>query len=177
MPRYLVIDTETNGLPNYTLPADHPDQPRLASLCMIKTDEACEPTSIDTLLIKPDGWEISPELTAINGLTTERCAAEGLPVREVLEAYSAAILEGYILVAFNAQFDAKTMRGELRRAEMPDLFEQTPNICAMRSMHEAGRQEGERQRRISQAERRLCPPVRARARQHAHRRRRRPGVP
>lgn len=138
MPRYMIIDTETNGLPDFKLPADDPKQPLLASLCMIKTDQDCEPITINTMLVRPDGWEISPEITAINGLTTERCAAEGVPIRDVLAAYSAAILEGYVVVAFNAQFDCKVVRGELRRLEMPDLFEQTPNICAMRSSMKLG---------------------------------------
>ncbi|MCR6673288.1 exonuclease domain-containing protein [Devosia ginsengisoli] len=74
------------------------------------------------------------EASAVNGLTTEFLAEHGVPVAEVLAAYEEAIAAGYIIVAFNAQFDTKVMRAELRRAGRPDLFEQTPNICVMRPL-------------------------------------------
>jgi DNA polymerase III subunit epsilon len=82
--------------------------------------------------VRPDGWSMTPGATAVNGLTDEILAEKGVPVTEVLAAYSEAISEGRAVVAFNAQHDCKTMRAELRRAGMPDLFEQTQNFCAMR---------------------------------------------
>lgn len=132
--RYLIVDTETSGLFDFSKPADADGQPRLCGITMIPVI-GNEPQLDDsrTTLIKPDGWTISAEITAINGLTTERCEAEGRPVALVLEDYSALVLSGHIVVAYNAQFDTKIMRAELRRAGMPDLFEQTPNICCMRA--------------------------------------------
>lgn len=146
MPRYLVIDTETSGLPLYAKKgepppsADAPSQPRLASFTAIATTpdlEIDEEMSISTL-IKPDGWVMSEGATAVNSLTTEQCEAEGLPVRDVLAIYSEYIETGWVIVTFNAQFDTKVMRGELRRAGMPDLFERTLNICAMRAAMKLG---------------------------------------
>lgn len=133
MTKYAVIDVETTGLPDFKLPADHPSQPHMASLTMLLTDEALEVTGTYSHLIKPDGWTISPEITAINGLTTERCEAEGVPILDALARYTDVVKAGYIFVAYNAQFDLKTVRGQLRRAGLPDLFEETPNICAMRA--------------------------------------------
>jgi DNA polymerase III subunit epsilon len=133
MTKYLVVDTETSGLFDFKLPADAPTQPRLCGITMILTDETLEPNETYTVLIKPDGWTISPEITAINGLTTERCEAEGVPLADALAEYAGAIKDGYVVVAWNAQFDTKVMRGEFRRLGLPDLFEETPNICAMRS--------------------------------------------
>ena len=138
MTKYAFLDTETSGLPEYKLPADHPSQPRLASMALIKTDEALEITDTYSVLIKPDGWKLSPEVMAINGLTTERCEAEGVPLLDALCVYTGAVHEGYVIVAFNAQFDTKVMRGELRRSGYPDLFEETPNICAMRASKSLG---------------------------------------
>lgn len=137
MTKYLIIDTETSGLFDFSKQADAEGQPRMCSVAFIVLDEDGAFTPY-ARLIKPDGWTISPDITAINGLTTEKCEAEGVPVREVLDHYTTLILAGHVLVTFNAQFDAKLMRGELRRARMPDLFEQTPNICLMRAAKNLG---------------------------------------
>lgn len=138
--KYLIIDTETSGLPDFKLPADDPSQPRLAAATFIPADDehGIQLDDMRSTLVRPDGWEISPEITAINGLTTKRCADEGRPVALVLEEYSLLVLQERIVVAYNAQFDTKIMRGELRRAGMPDLFEETPNICLMRTCQKLG---------------------------------------
>lgn len=131
--KYLVIDTETNGLFDFTKPADAPGQPRLANLAMILLNEELETEASYNFFIKPDGWTIPPEAEAVHGITLADLEEKGVPVKEVLEAYSDFILKGYAVAAFNAQFDVKQMRGELRRAGMPDLFEKTQNICLMRA--------------------------------------------
>ena len=128
-----VIDTETSGLFDFKQPADAPGQPRLANLAIIMLDENLEVTAEHDFLIQPDGWDLTPEAAAVNGLTVERLKAEGIPVRDVLGKYSTLIEAGYVIATYNAQFDTKIMRGELRRAGMPDLFEQTPNVCLMRA--------------------------------------------
>lgn len=147
MHRYVIIDTETSGLPlrakkgDPQPAADAPGQPRLASftaLCTTPDLEIDEENSISTL-IRPDGW-VMPQGPGSagekNGLTTERLMAEGVSVKDVLAVYSEYISSGWIIVAHNAQFDTKIMRGELRRADMPDLFDRTPNICTMRATTE-----------------------------------------
>lgn len=128
-----VIDTETSGLFDFSKPADAPGQPRLANLAIILLDENFEPIAEIDRLIKPDGWVLSAEAAAVNGLTMERLEAEGVPVLDALKEYSEFIEQGYIIVTYNAQFDTKVMRGEMRRAGLPDLFEKTPNICLMRA--------------------------------------------
>ncbi|HUY05077.1 MAG TPA: 3'-5' exonuclease, partial [Rhodocyclaceae bacterium] len=139
MPRYLVIDTETSGLFNFALPADAPEQPRLASFTALEFDTDTTPPDetpeMFSTLVRPDGWEIAPEVTAINGLTTQTCMDTGVSIGSVLAYYTEKVLTGWIVVAYNAQFDTKVIRGEYRRANLPDLFEQTPNICLMRAAH------------------------------------------
>lgn len=129
----VVIDTETNAIPDYKLPADHPDQPRLAALGMLYLDRDLKITSQYSALIRPDGWQMTQEATNANGLTDELLAKEGVPVREALVQFSNAITLGCVALAHNVRFDLKIIRGELRRAGMPDLFEQTQNVCLMRS--------------------------------------------
>lgn len=140
-PKYLCFDTETNGLPPRALrgqppiPADDPRQPRMASFAGIITDDQGRELSRHKFFIRPDGWTIDgTEAGQINGLTDAFLTANGVPVEEALEFYSAQIEAGLIVVAFNAIFDTKIMRGELRRAGMPDLFEKTQNVCCMKAL-------------------------------------------
>ncbi len=131
--KYAVIDTETSGLFDFSKPADAEGQPRLASLAIIVLDENLALVREINLFVKPNGWEMNAEAGAVNGLTMEILNAEGKQVTEVLTAYTDLIDEGCIVAAFNAQFDTKMLRGELRRAGLDDRFEKTPNICVMRA--------------------------------------------
>lgn len=131
---YVIVDTETSGLFDFSKPADAEGQPRLAHLAMIFVDENLQEESIVDLLVKPDGWMMPPEVAAINHLPNELLLEKGLPVAHVLQAYTDAVDRGLIIVAFNSQYDTKIMRGELRRAGMDDRFERTPNICVMRAL-------------------------------------------
>lgn len=139
MPGFLILDTETNKLPIYKKPdgmpheADADDQPRMAEFAMILTDDLWQVQDTYQQYVKPDGWIMYPDATEINGLTTEFLQASGQPVHLALDAYTAAIKQGRIVISHNAQFDCKILRGELRRAQMPDLFWETKNVCTMRS--------------------------------------------
>lgn len=131
---YLVIDTETNGLFDFKKPADDPSQPRLASLAMIWADDQGHETDRMMLYVKPDGWQMTDEATEVNGLTTEFLEEHGKPIDMVLGIYTRNVKAGLAVAAFNAQFDCKMMRGELRRAGMDDLFTVTHNTCLMRGL-------------------------------------------
>lgn len=141
-PTYVVFDTETTGLflfrdkeTGETVPADDPRQPRMASFAYILADEAGEEISRGKHFIKPDGWSIDgTEAGKVNGLTDAFLAENGVPVAEVLDLWTGFIDDGLIAAAFNAQFDCKMMRAELRRAERPDRFEETRNTCLMRGL-------------------------------------------
>lgn len=142
--KFAIIDTETSGLFRFKdadgvpVPADDPSQPRLAHLAMILVDEnLAEERAID-LYVRPDGWKMEPDAQAVNGLTDEFLAENGAGILDVLDQYVRVIDAGYVIVAFNAQFDCKQMRGELRRAGLDDRFHVTPNICVMRASMKLG---------------------------------------
>lgn len=132
MAGYIFMDTEGSGLFDFKRPADADGQPRLAELALIYADDDLNVEREYNQYVLPDGWEMQPEATAINGLTTEFLREHGVPVADLLAVYTLAICAGRAVVAHNAQHDCKTMRAELRRAGMPDLFEETRNICTMR---------------------------------------------
>lgn len=131
---YLVIDTETTGLFDFKLPADDPSQPRLASLAMIWADAEGQEVDRMQLYVKQDGWQMTAEAGEVNGLTDEFLEDHGKPIDLVLDIYSRNIRSGLVVAAFNAQFDLKMMRGELRRAGKDDLFTVTKNTCLMRGL-------------------------------------------
>ncbi len=132
--KYLVIDTETNGVFDFKLPADAEGQARLAHLAMIYLDEDGNEERRGDIYVVPNGWTMSAEASAVNGLTDEFLVEHGSDVRNALQVYQNAVEDGRAIVAFHAQFDCKVMRGEFRRLGLPDLFEQTNNICVMRPM-------------------------------------------
>jgi DNA polymerase III subunit epsilon len=130
---YAILDCETSGLPRYNLPADDPAQPHVAAVALILVDEHFKVEREYEALIRPDGWEMEPGAMAVNGLTMERLAENGIPILSALPVYTDAIDEGRVIVAYGTRFDTKCMRGELRRARLDDRFERTRTICAMQS--------------------------------------------
>lgn len=132
MPGYILIDTEGSGLFDFKRPAEAEGQPRLAELAMIYLDDNLIAEREYQAYIQPDGWEMHPDATAVNGLTTEFLQRHGVPVQMALNVYTTAILTGRAVVAHNAQHDCKQLRAELKRAGLPDMFEQTKNVCTMR---------------------------------------------
>lgn len=130
---FLILDTETSGLFDWSLPADAPGQPRLASIALLFVDGDLEIERRHYDLVRPDGWEMSAEAQALNGLSQERLLAEGVDVKAVLELFDGALRSGLTLVAHNLAFDAKVMRGELRRAGLSDEHCRA-GICTMRDL-------------------------------------------
>ena len=136
---YCILDTETSGLFDFSRPADAEGQPRLASIAMLLADDGLNLVAATSVLIRPDGWEMSREAEAVNGLSQALLHEHGVPVRNVLASYEQALCNGDIVVAHNAQFDTKVMRGEMRRAGMMDLYDQTSTICTMKILTEVCR--------------------------------------
>ncbi len=125
---FCVFDTETTGLPDFKLAADHPDQPRMAQLSagLFEFDPAGELDQRDgfTHLIKPDGWEMPDELVEKlgHGFTTAHLEEHGVPVMAALEDFMKLHDESDLLVGYGIHFDLKILRGELRRVGMPDNY-------------------------------------------------------
>jgi DNA polymerase III epsilon subunit-like protein len=139
---FLIIDTETTGLPDLYQPADAPGQPRAASVAMIFADDNLDVEFEWSAKIKPDGWEMPEEVSRINGLTTDDLAKNGIPIWFSLVFYAAGIDAGRIVVAHNITFDTKIMRGELRRALMRDRRSEMSTICTMLEARRAFRKGG-----------------------------------
>ncbi len=85
-------------------------------------------------LVKPDGWSMPPEAEKINGLSNERLEAFGQHIRLPLHFIADAINQGRTLVAHNLLFDAKIMRGEMRRLGWPEAEQCRNGLCTMRAL-------------------------------------------
>ena len=147
MTLHLVIDCETTGLFDYNKRANEEGQPRLCQLGMIWIDHDLAPIEEAEYTIKPDGWETTPEAVAVNGLTQEMLEEIGGPINDALERYSKAIDERHVIVGFNAAYDIKLLRGELRRANMDDRYMQTRTLDVMsgsRKIVDARNKDGKR---------------------------------
>jgi DNA polymerase III epsilon subunit-like protein len=150
---YIVIDTETTGLFRHhnllpdgtkvTARSDEPGQPRMAQYAHVLLDDEFNIEAEYTQYVLPEGWqngdrtpmlEMPPEAFAVHGITMDFLRGNGLPVRYALDRYETAIKVARILIGFNQQHDGRQIRAELRHAGRDDLFEVTPNICAMRSI-------------------------------------------
>lgn len=131
--KYLVLDTESSGLFDYTKPADAPGQPRMAAIGIILLDHNFEIQNKHGCLIRPEGWTFddNSEAAQKNGLTHQRLMDEGVDARIPLRAYGDAIDERRIIVGFNVLHDLKTLRAELRHFGYPDRYMETRYICVM----------------------------------------------
>lgn len=110
----LVIDTETSGLLNSSLPLDHPSQPHIVQLAawLGEFDDRGECQHVASLnaVIRPDGWSISEGALCVHGITEEYARAFGEPLRAILDRFyslvsDAASLDNSQLVAHNLRFD------------------------------------------------------------------------
>lgn len=112
----LVFDTETTGLPDFRARSADPIQPHLVQLALVT--HADDGTEIDAqcVIIRPDGWTIPPEVTAIHGITQERAMDEGIPERDAADMFLTIQARTALRVAHNESFDRRIMRIAMTRA-------------------------------------------------------------
>lgn len=112
----IFYDTETNGLPNWSMPSEDPSQPHVtqlaAELCVEETGEVL--ASMD-MLIRPDGWEIPIELQEMTGITMARALAYGKPADQVMETFMGMWTGADLRCAHNESFDMRMLRISIMR--------------------------------------------------------------
>lgn len=170
-PAFLFFDVETNDMPNWRMPADHPSQARIVQVGAVLTDADLNEVEVLDLLVQPRGWRMAPGAQNAHGISLERCAAEGVWIEDVIRQFDrmADALQGAdgTLCAFNIRFDNKLIRGERRRLGRPDRFGAVREFDAMRAatpicdmpptenMRRAGRY-GPKTPKLGEAHRILC---------------------
>ena len=106
----LFYDTETTGLPLFKEPSEHPDQPHIVQLaaCLVDLDKRNTIASMD-VIIKPEGWMISDEVSAIHGITTEHAMDVGIPEEMAIDMLM-ELWSGRLRIGHNESFDARIVR-------------------------------------------------------------------
>jgi len=128
----LFYDTETAGLPDFKAPSDAPQQPHIVQLGARLVDLATRQI-ISTLdvVIRPDGWTIPEEVSAIHGITTERAefvgVSESLALGMLLDLWGCASVR----IGHNESFDARIVRIAQHRFDEAsiDAWKGAPSEC------------------------------------------------
>ena len=135
---YLIIDTETNGLPqSYHLPVtDLTNWPRLISVAWGLYDEWGKELCRHYALVKPDGYRWNRVAQGIHGITPEQAEGQGQPLAEVLGLLLTAIEKADVWVGHNIDLDYGVIGAEFIRAERVQPgwvaeFPARPVICTM----------------------------------------------
>lgn len=132
----LFFDTETTGTPrNYKAPVtDSSNWPRLVQLAWIMADKNGNVVKKKSVIIKPDGFSIPSDASAIHGITTERALREGKPLKEVLDEFTTDLSFASQIVGHNIDFDQHIVGAELYRLHMEhSALMYKSSTCTMKS--------------------------------------------
>lgn len=131
----LAYDTETNGLPLFREPSSDPRQPHIVQLAAALVDlDTRNALMTMNVIIKPDGWTIPDEVSAVHGITTEHAAAVGVPESAAVAMFM-EMWGGRTRLAHNESFDARILRIALKRffgAEKADAWKEGSAECTAR---------------------------------------------
>lgn len=135
--RALFYDTETSGLPDFSAPSEMPHQPHIVQLgaALVDLDTRETIASLD-LIVKPDGWAIPAEVSAVHGITTERATEVGVDETCAVNALLGLWRAAHLRVGHNESFDARILRIALKRFghgdELADAWKAATAECTAR---------------------------------------------
>lgn len=142
---YLVFDTETTGLPRtagfaryYSAKKEtHKyDSSRVIQLAWsMHNNTTHEKIKDNSFYIYDSSYVISPESTAIHGITQEKCKSDGKPFGEVMKLFIDDVKTCDLIIAHNIPFDFNVILAELYRRGMNDeimTFASVKKTCTMK---------------------------------------------
>lgn len=133
----LVFDTETTGFVNDRLPATDPSQPYLVQVAAKLMDASGTEYQSLSLIVKPDGWTIPAQASAVHKITTELATRVGLPLRIVVAMFTQLRALAEETVAHNNTFDMLVIDAQLAKMKVtPGKPWPAVNTCTMRGSAE-----------------------------------------
>lgn len=115
-PALLFFDTETTGLPIWKEPSESPAQPHIVQLAAELVDpETREVIASMDVIVKPEGWEIPPEMAEIHGITHEHALEVGIPEADAVAMLLDLRKQAVLRIAHNRTFDDRIIRIGLKR--------------------------------------------------------------
>ena len=131
--KILFFDTETTGLPkNWKAPVHQLDNwPRLVQIAWQVYDSNGNLLEEHDYVIKPVGFIISIEASAVHKITTEKALEIGVDLLTILKAFSSSVNGCGLLVAHNYSYDYNIMGAELLRNGIENSLYEKEHICTM----------------------------------------------
>jgi DNA polymerase III epsilon subunit-like protein len=139
--RVLIIDVETTGLPKkrYELPTNVDNWPYPVQIAWVlfKCSHAGRPGRIlrkSSRLIKPDGWIVPAETTAIHGISHDTALQHGESLLTVMTEVQEVLHHTHAICCHNTAFDIPVLISASIRAGIQYdtlLVSQKPTICTM----------------------------------------------
>lgn len=129
----VAYDFETTGLALFNERSLDPRQPHIVQMALVTYGDDGTELGHECVIVKPDGWVISPEVTAIHGISHERAMDEGIAENDAAAMFLLAMVKSPIRVAHNAAFDTRIARIAMSRAgyqrDMIEAFERRTEFC------------------------------------------------
>lgn len=132
----IFYDTETQGLPMWGEPSEHPGQPHLVQLAALLTEDDGHAVAQMNVIIKPDGWTIPDEVAAIHGITTEKALRCGVDLPVAMGMFAQMLARADKRIAHNNSFDDKIAKIAGHRAHLLGIravIESQPAYCTMKA--------------------------------------------
>lgn len=121
----IFFDVETTGLSRTT--------DRVVQIAWALTDRRGNISSKQNLVVKPEGYTIPAQASAIHGIDTQSAMRFGKSAFEVLSSFAADAKKADIVVGHNVAFDLGIASADLRRHAIDLSFNDKVQICTMRS--------------------------------------------
>lgn len=116
MTHIVFFDTETTGLPDWKTPSGGENQPHIVELAAILANvETKKIVSTLDVIVKPDGWEISADMTEIHGISHDLALKVGVPEKLAVSMLFEMCKGAEKRVAHNRTFDQRIVRIAAKR--------------------------------------------------------------
>jgi DNA polymerase III epsilon subunit-like protein len=133
--KILIFDTETTGLPkDWKIPAERQPNnwPHIVSIgWMILNSETNKVEWQKSYIIKPKGWTIPEDSTAIHGIRHSFAENYGAPLESIIKEFFDSPCDMY--VAHNMNFDENVMMNAVYWDLQGELYRfRKPTVCSMK---------------------------------------------
>lgn len=107
----LFFDTETTGIPDKSAKwdTDYMSYPHVVQIAWIYKGEKFN------YIIRPEGWEIPEDATAVHGITTEYASEHGAPFAAVIDKFISDCHSAGLICGHNVHFDTGIVKANILR--------------------------------------------------------------
>lgn len=142
----LILDTETDGMVLWDKPYFDPKQPNIVQLAGVLMDiETGTELSVFSSIVRPQGFTIPPEMTAIHGISQELALRVGVDLVQVMQFFTGLMRCANVIVAHNVPFDLKVIKAAYSRLNWRNILpDNLPTFCTMHKTKDILKMEGKR---------------------------------